>query len=878
MKPIPGKTVRRLSPLLLLASLAAGPIPADAAGSGNAGVARDTASDTLRVRNLRAFAKLYGYVRWFHPSDEAAATDWDRFAVHGARRVMDAPSPAELRERLEELFLPIAPAVRVYPEGERPDLPDLVPDDTTGLEVVAWQHRGVGLREGSQYRSVRLNRPPPLREPQGLVYRQLPADGLRDRAVRFSAAARLAEPGDGGRLGLFLQVHGEGSRLFEADMEDRPVTDTGWARYRVEGKVEGEAEIVIIGAVLHGTGVGRVDEARLEVLEEGAWRTVDVPHGGFTAADSAGVPEGWTVQRSRRAGHRVAVVAEDGRPDVLAIALDEAPDAKPLFPERPAVGEATDAALGRGLRGRVPLALYGDAGATFPRAAPEAVTRLRRELDALDPEGFRPEDSAVRAAGVVVVWNVLQHFYPYFGVVEADWRVALEETLTRALAARDAAGYVRALNRMLHYLEDGHAHASHPSLGERRGLPIRTAWIAEQVAVVATGDTAVARPGDIVLSVDGEPAWQWLEREAGRLSGSKSWRRHRALVFDRGFGRGEAGTTARLELLRDGRVLEASVVRDVTDLPEETRPASLTEVGEGVFYVDLTRTPMREIEVRLEELASARGVIFDLRGHPADNRVRLLPAHLADDTLRSGHWEVPRAIYPDRRDLVGWDDRGRWELAPRTPRLRGRVVFLADARAVSFPEGILDMVAHHGLAELVGRATAGVTGNVNPFTVPGDVRVMWTGMKYLKPDSARHHGIGVRPTVPVRRTLEAVRQGRDEDLERAVELIGGGSVGHGSLLAELREVLAAYDEMAGRELWPDFDPGSVPLALFDGDITWLFRHPSPPEGFRPSPGPSSRVATPPPAPTPPRSWAAWRRRSRSWRAGSTSRRGRRPAS
>lgn len=741
-------------------------------------VRSEAASDTLPVRNLRAFARLYGHVRWFHPSDEAAATDWDRFAVHGARRMMDASSPEVLRARLEELFLPIAPSIRVYPEGGRPDLPVLVPDDTAGLEVVAWQHRGVGLREGSQYRSVRLNRPPSLREPQGLVYRQLPVDGLRDREVRFSTAARLAEPGAGGRLGLFLQIHGQGGRLFEVDMEDRPVTDTGWARHRVEGEVAEEAEILIIGAVLRGTGEGRMDEARLEVLEDGAWRTVELENAGFASVDSAGAPTGWTVQRNGRAEHRVEVVSEDGRPDVLAIALDEAPDATPLFPERPEVGEATDAALGRGLRVRVPLALHGDAGGTLPRASPGELARLRRELDALDPDSFRSEDPAVRAAGVVVVWNVLQHFYPYFGVVEADWGVVLEETLARALAARDAAGYVRALNRMLHHLEDGHAHASHPSLGERRGLPIRTAWIAEQVAVVATGDTAVARPGDIVFSVDGEPAWQWLEREAGRLSGSEPWRRHRALALDRGFGRGEAGTTARLKLLRDGRVLEVSVARDVTHLPEETRPASFTEVAGGVFYVDLTRTPMSEIEVRLEELAAARGVIFDLRGHPADNRVRVIPAHLSTDTLRSGHWRVPYVLHPDRRDPVGWDDRGRWVLPPRTPRFRGRAVFLSDARTVSFPEGILDMVAHHGVAEIVGRATAGVTGNINPFTVPGDVTVSWTGMKYLKPDSARHHGIGVRPTVPVRRTLEAVRQGRDEDLERAVEVIGGGG-GHG---------------------------------------------------------------------------------------------------
>jgi hypothetical protein len=34
--------------------------------------------------NLNAFAKAYGYVKYFHPSDEASGTDWNRFAIYGA--------------------------------------------------------------------------------------------------------------------------------------------------------------------------------------------------------------------------------------------------------------------------------------------------------------------------------------------------------------------------------------------------------------------------------------------------------------------------------------------------------------------------------------------------------------------------------------------------------------------------------------------------------------------------------------------------------------------------------------------------------------------------------------------------------------------------
>jgi len=41
--------------------------------------------------------------------------------------------------------------------------------------------------------------------------------------------------------------------------------------------------------------------------------------------------------------------------------------------------------------------------------------------------------------------------------------------------------------------------------------------------------------------------------------------------------------------------------------------------------------------------------------------------------------------------------------------------------------------------------------------------------------------------------------------------------------------------MAARDLWPGFDPRTMPVAIFDGRQTWLFRHPSAPEGFEADP-------------------------------------------
>ena len=60
---------------------------------------------------------------------------------------------------------------------------------------------------------------------------------------------------------------------------------------------------------------------------------------------------------------------------------------------------------------------------------------------------------------------------------------------------------------------------------------------------------------------------------------------------------------------------------------------------------------------------------------------------------------------------------------------------------------------------------------MNTFDLPGGYTVYYTGMKVLKQDGARHHGIGIVPTVKVTRTRAGIAAGRDEFLEKALEVV-----------------------------------------------------------------------------------------------------------
>jgi C-terminal processing protease CtpA/Prc len=143
---------------------------------------------------------------------------------------------------------------------------------------------------------------------------------------------------------------------------------------------------------------------------------------------------------------------------------------------------------------------------------------------------------------------------------------------------------------------------------------------------------------------------------------------------------------------------------------------------------------------------------------------------LSEVSMTSAQWHIPRVAFPDRKDLQFERDDG-WKLSPKTPFLAARKAFIADGRAISYAESCMGIVEYYKLGEIVGGPTAGTNGNVNPFTLPGGYTLMWTGMKVLKHDGSQHHGVGIRPTIPISRTRAGVAAGRDELLERAVEAV-----------------------------------------------------------------------------------------------------------
>ena len=105
------------------------------------------------LQKLKDFAKTYGIVRYFHPSDEASQINWNHFASYGIEQISKTKNQKEFEETIKNIFSPVAPSVTFNDKNYVWNDKNLVP--------VFWIHKGLGidkLKEKSTYSSKRLNR------------------------------------------------------------------------------------------------------------------------------------------------------------------------------------------------------------------------------------------------------------------------------------------------------------------------------------------------------------------------------------------------------------------------------------------------------------------------------------------------------------------------------------------------------------------------------------------------------------------------------------------------------------------------------------------------------------------------------------------------
>jgi hypothetical protein len=536
-------------------------------------------------------------------------------------------------------------------------------------------------------------------------------------------------------------------------------SDTDWSEFAIEGmrRVEAAPDAASLITVLNALFQPIAPTVR--VYPSG---TSDLPP---LPPLAAGTHPAWIV-RWHHTGVGAGYTDTTYHSDRVYQLLDApATPAAAATPEAPFIAD-----LGGGVSVSLPLAVYADARQTLPRSA---------GLSLIAPASYTARDRATRLADVALAWNIFDHFYPYSDVVTIDWLDLLARTLREAATDKDDDEFLKTLQRLDAVLQDGHGNVWLDHDQRTQFPPFTIGYVENKIVVLAlvNGPSTGLKPGDVIVNIDGRPAADVFVEAVQLTSGATlQWRQAKALS---GLLAGVPGSNLTLDVISPSgpvRTLTVGRTASSNDLNQPAvrdagRPDKVAQIAPGVVYLDMDRVNDADIHTALPQLEAAKGIIIDVRGYPAAVQDPMaLFTRMSDQPLTSAFWLTPSITLPDHKNMAF--TIGRWPFSPPTrPRFTAKIAFLISGGDISFAESCLEIVQNYKLGDLVGGPTAGTNGNINMFALPGGYVVVFTGLKVLNFDGSQQHGDAIAPTIPIAPTIGGIAAGRDEALQKALEVV-----------------------------------------------------------------------------------------------------------
>lgn len=385
-------------------------------------------------------------------------------------------------------------------------------------------------------------------------------------------------------------------------------------------------------------------------------------------------------------------------------------------------------------------------------------------------------DSGLNLLTLFRLWNVIEYYAPNRSLTLHPWDEVLSTYIPLMGVETDGRCFARLYMRLIRELNDGHAVAPVEMLFGQRMLPVWPLQADGRLFVGHSDDRALKR-GDEVVAIDGEPISERLEllREYASRSNEASLRqalRYYGLCTRRDTAEVVRRRAGACDTLRVATVPYGSVspLYDPAQLVQP--PFRLLADSVGYIYAGtFSREHLAEVG---QALPRTRALIIDLRTYPMNVDGALIA--LIGQSLRTESVVVRQALYQTLA-LPGlfylqeqWLFEDFGEVAARcTEPYKGRVILLVDEMTQSNPE--FQAMAFQSCPQTltIGSPTSGANGSIVWIPLPGQM-TSFSGIGALYPDGTQTQTVGVRLDIEVLPTAEGLQAGRDEVLERALEL------------------------------------------------------------------------------------------------------------
>ena len=451
---------------------------------------------------------------------------------------------------------------------------------------------------------------------------------------------------------------------------------------------------------------------------------------------------------------------------------------------------------------------------------------ITQPLRAQDRSANLPD--ADKIAGLSTFWSEASYNFAYFDKAHVNWDSAYRAFIPQVLTTKNTYDYYRTLERFCALLKDGHTNVNAPwSLyGYSTYVPFRMVMIDQKPCVtrVLKGLSDHVPIGSELLTVRGQPVRQYLDTEVLPYISASTEQQKWNDAMSRFWSATTDTTTvypmtfrtpkgqiisfnSRLFsqrerdgsqwLLGDGSTVAKSQLSRLTMLPGGIAHVELNSFGEDKI--------VEEFKAMLSQLQTAKGIVLDVRQNGGGNTgigVEILKYFTSEKKLTGSVWRTrehraafkawgtyyarekydssraksdfyQRALKTAKGDFWYKGDTMTFDNTIKEPKLDMPVVVLAGTNTASAAEDFLILIRQLKTIciPIIGEPSMGTTGQPMPFDLPGGGSARICTKRDTYADGTDFVGVGVKPDIDVKPTVQSIMSGKDAVLERAAAML-----------------------------------------------------------------------------------------------------------
>lgn len=425
-------------------------------------------------------------------------------------------------------------------------------------------------------------------------------------------------------------------------------------------------------------------------------------------------------------------------------------------------------------------------------------------------EQFFPEmdftDVSYRLLGLFRLWNAMKYFFPYIYLIDYCWSDVLLEYIPVMLEGQNRRSYELALMAVAAKLSDTHVSISrnrfrHSPFSDHRNMdellnfrsfmmehrgqqlvldnlvgnhmfPVRFMEAEGKIIVTHVGYTfenlASLRAGDVITALNGEK----IEDVANRIMRYVSHTRSEITLplFAENFLPFLINTGTEVAIVRGTEEMQVSV--GTVYLRHNfgpTVPYMLLEGNIGLINPSLLSDNALIPDI-MHGFADAYGLIIDMRQYPGHPTINELYNFIVHERMEVAFVTIPVVSVPGMFFQGGIQYSGG-NTGDGIFHYHGNVVVLMNERTWSWGETAVMRLRNGANVTVIGSNSMGSNGDVTFLPLPGNLIMAYSGIGWYAHDGAQTQRIGLSPDIYVQRTVEAVREGRDELMEAALAFL-----------------------------------------------------------------------------------------------------------